>query len=155
MGGRILTVILSVVYPAYKSIKALETKDTDEDDKVWLTYWTVFGIFTLIDEFGGIVLHLIPFYHYIKLAFFVWLMHPKTHGALTVYKVVLKPILDANKHKIEKFINEIKGQAMSAAKEGISQVNNPQNLLKAAQLAGQAQSYVGQMNTGSSDQKTM
>ena len=31
MGGTILTVVLTVVYPAYKSIKALETKDNEED----------------------------------------------------------------------------------------------------------------------------
>lgn len=109
MGGTILTVVLTVVYPAYKSIKALETKDNDEDDKVWLTYWCVFGIFTLVDEFGGIILSLIPFYHYIKLAFFVWMMHPATHGATTVYKVILKPLLEAHRPRIEKFIEEVRG----------------------------------------------
>lgn len=76
LGGTILTVTITVLYPAYKSIKALETKDNDDDDKVWLTYWTVFGIFTLLDEFGGFILNLIPFYWYIKLFFFVWMMAP-------------------------------------------------------------------------------
>ena len=97
LGGTILTTIITVVYPAIQSIKALETKESDDDDKTWLTYWVVFGIFTLLDEFGGIVLHLIPFYFYVKLAFFVWLMAPQTRGAETFYRTLLKPILIANK----------------------------------------------------------
>ena len=109
MGGTILSVVFTVVYPAYKSIKALETKDDEDDDKVWLTYWCVFGIFSLVDEFGGIILSLIPFYYYIRLIFFIWLMHPSTQGATVVYKSVLKPLLEKNKDKIEKFIDEVKG----------------------------------------------
>ena len=76
LGGTILTVMITVLYPGIKSIKALETKETGEDDKAWLTYWTVFGISTLLDEFGGFILSIIPFYYYVKLAFFVWLMLP-------------------------------------------------------------------------------
>lgn len=76
LGATILTTVITVVYPAIQSIKALETKVNEEDDKVWLTYWIVFGVFTLFDEFGAIVLTLIPFYYYVKLAFFVWMMAP-------------------------------------------------------------------------------
>ena len=76
LGGTILTVMITVLYPSFKSIKALETKDNSEDDKAWLTYWTVFGMSTLIDEFCGFILEMIPFYFYIKLGFFVWLMLP-------------------------------------------------------------------------------
>jgi receptor expression-enhancing protein 5/6 len=78
MGGTILTAVITVVYPGFKSIKALETKDTDDDDSVWLTYWVVFGLFTLLDEFAFILLSLIPFYWYIKLGFFLWMMAPQT-----------------------------------------------------------------------------
>lgn len=76
MGGTILSAVVTVVYPAFKSIKALETKDRDDDDGIWLTYWCVFGIFTLLDEFAFILLSLIPFYFYIKLGFFLWMMAP-------------------------------------------------------------------------------
>lgn len=133
MGGTILTVVLTVVYPAYKSIKALETKDDDEDDKIWLTYWCVFGVFTLVDEFGYIILNLIPFYFYIKLIFFIWMMNPNTKGSLIVYNKVLKPLLARNKDKIEKFIAEVKGGAMSAAKDMSSQamkeLSKPENMM--------------------------
>ncbi len=33
MGGQIVTVMLTVAYPAIKSMKALDTKDDEEDDK--------------------------------------------------------------------------------------------------------------------------
>lgn len=121
MGGTILTVVLSVVYPAYKSIKALQTDDTDEDDKIWLTYWCVFGTFTLVDEFLGFILQMIPFYYWIKLGFFVWMMHPATKGATVIYRMILKPLLERNKDSIEKFINEVKGSALDAAKQAASE----------------------------------
>jgi receptor expression-enhancing protein 5/6 len=78
MGATILTLTISVLYPAFKSVQALETKDTDDDDKIWLTYWCVFGGFTLLDEFLGFILNMIPFYFYIKVGFFLWLMLPQT-----------------------------------------------------------------------------
>lgn len=143
LGGTILTTIITVVYPAIQSIKALETKGNDDDDKTWLTYWVVFGIFTLLDEFGGIVLSFIPFYFYVKLGFFVWLMAPQTKGAEVFYKNVLKPILVANKDKIEQFIAEVKGSAMEIKKGAIDaakeEMSKPENLMKASNFASQAQ----------------
>lgn len=107
MGAAILTLTISVVYPAFKSVQALETKDTDDDDKIWLTYWCVFGGFTLLDEFFGFLLNFIPFYAYIKVGFFLWLMLPQTTGANTIYKSVLKPFLLKHKKEIEDFIKDI------------------------------------------------
>ena len=138
MGGVILSVVATVVYPAYKSIKALESAGED-DDKIWLTYWCVFGVFSLVDEFGGIILSLIPFYYYIKIGLFLWMMHPATHGATTIYKTVLRPLLIKHRSRIDQFIAEVKGGAMSAAKEaaaqGMKELSKPENLMKAAQLS--------------------
>jgi receptor expression-enhancing protein 5/6 len=121
MGGTILSAVITVVYPGFKSIKALETKDTDDDDKIWLTYWCVFGISTLVDEFAFILLSFIPFYFYIKLAFFVWLMAPQTQGATIIYKSVLRPLLLKNKDKIDRIIAEVQGSALSIAKDAAKQ----------------------------------
>ena len=76
MGGTILSAVITVVYPGFKSIKALESKDNEDDDKVWLTYWCVFGASTLFEEFFFFFLSYIPFYFYVKLGFFLWLMAP-------------------------------------------------------------------------------
>lgn len=116
-GGAILSAVLTVVYPAFKSIKALETKDTDDDDKIWLTYWVVFGVFTLLDEFAFFILNLIPFYWYIRLGFFVWLMAPQTQGAQVVYRSVLRPLLHQHKDRIQAVIDNVKGSASELANE--------------------------------------
>ena len=40
------------LYPAYWSIKALETSDL-KDDRKWLTYWVVFAFFSVLEYFSG------------------------------------------------------------------------------------------------------
>lgn len=98
-GATILSVVFTVVYPSIQSIKAIESKGED-DDKEWLTYWTIFGIISLLDEFAGIILSFIPFYFYIRVLLFVFLMAPQTKGALTIYKYFVGPILKQHKDSI-------------------------------------------------------
>jgi len=74
-GATILTLAITVLYPAAKSIQALETEHT-EDDKEWLTYWIIFGIFTFLDDFAGFILNMIPYFFWLRLAFFVYLFAP-------------------------------------------------------------------------------
>ena len=135
-GASILTVVITVVYPAVQSIKALETTDRDDDDKTWLTYWIIFGIFTLLDEFGWFILNFIPLYFWLRILFFVFLMAPQTRGAETIYRTFVKPILIQHKDKIQKFIEEIKGSAGEAVNEAKNeakkQLNDPTNIMKAA-----------------------
>lgn len=144
-GATILTVVATVLYPAIQSIKAIESEG-ENDDKEWLTYWTIFGIFSLMDEFVGFLLAFIPFYSYIRFALFVFLMAPQTKGALTIYNYVVGPILKTHKESIQAFIDEIKGSAAEAAnaakEEAKAQLNNPANLMKAAALAQEAQKQI-------------
>lgn len=92
-GATILTLSITVLYPAVKSIQALETASPD-DDKEWLTYWIIFGLFSLIDDFFGFVLSLIPYYYWLKLVFFVILFAPQTRGAQLIYNSVVKDLLN-------------------------------------------------------------
>lgn len=48
IGQSILTNLIGVAYPAFMSFVALESEG-DDDDKQWLTYWVVFGFFTILD----------------------------------------------------------------------------------------------------------
>ena len=50
--GKYITCIVGVTLPAYWSIKAIESPYFD-DDKQWITYWAIYGIFTLIDQFAN------------------------------------------------------------------------------------------------------
>lgn len=44
VGQVYITTAIGVLYPAFMSFVALETEDI-EDDKLWLTYWVVYGAF--------------------------------------------------------------------------------------------------------------
>ncbi len=92
IGQTYITVALGVAYPAFMSFLALETEGT-EDDKQWLTYWVCFGLFNIIDQWSGFILHFIPFYFVVKLCFLVYLFHPSTMGATTIYNAYILPIM--------------------------------------------------------------
>ena len=107
--GKYITCIVGVTLPAYWSIKAIESPYYD-DDKQWITYWAIYGIFTLIDQFANIVLRIIPFYFVIKILFLIWCFMPNTMGALFIYNKIVGPYFRKYENKIdqkiEKFIRE-------------------------------------------------
>ena len=100
VGASILTNIIGVAYPVFMSFHALES-DGDDDDKQWLTYWVVFGIFNILDQFAGIILSFIPFYYVLKVATLIWLFHPASVGATYVYKEHIHPLWVQYGGKIE------------------------------------------------------
>ena len=94
--------------------------------------------------FLGFVLNFIPYYAWVRLAFFVYMMAPATEGSLTFYKNVVKPFLDAHKEEIEEMISKVQsgagdvaGEAMKAAKEQAKDLSNPENMMKAAAMANE------------------
>ena len=105
VGQGIITTLIGVVYPAFASFIALESEEK-EDDKQWLTYWVCFGFFQIIDCFGGIILQFIPFYFFLKVAFMVWLFHPKSMGALWLYNNYMQAYVKKYRSQIEQGIKE-------------------------------------------------
>jgi len=83
---------VGALYPAYASFKALETPQID-DDKQWLTYWVVFSITSSAEEVAEKVVSYLPGYYVLKVIFLVWLMLPKTRGAVLLYKNFILPLL--------------------------------------------------------------
>lgn len=110
--------LIGTVYPAYLSFKAIESKEGD-DDKQWLTYWVVFAIYSVVDDFSGVLLFWLPFYYPIKLAVLIWLVWPKTRGALVVYERLIKPLLKRFEGKIDEKLRLVNEKADAAAKMGI------------------------------------
>ena len=112
IGDRYITTAIAVAYPCFMSFLALESKGSD-DDKQWLTYWVVFGLFNILDHFAGFILTLIPFYYFLKLLFMVWLFHPQLQGATTVYNMYILPTMKDYEKQIEageKMIAEAAGK---------------------------------------------
>ena len=74
------------------SFKAIDSSN-GADDTQWLTYWVVFSFVSIIENIAGFLTDFIPFYFPLKVAFFVWLYHPKFLGAGMVYSQVIKPFV--------------------------------------------------------------
>merc|ERR1712146_165320 len=85
--------LVGFVYPAYMSFKAIES-ETKDDDTQWLTYWVVYSFFSVLETFLSFIQNWIPFYFAFKLAFLVFLFHPKYTGAKTIYDNFLKNLLE-------------------------------------------------------------
>jgi receptor expression-enhancing protein 5/6 len=112
IGQAIITNLVAVAYPVFMSFHALESKEDGNDDKQWLTYWVIFGLFSVIDQFAGFILHLIPFYYVLKLTTLIVLFHPTFHGATYVYNEYIQPYV--------KNIDEIERSVLDAASSGIN-----------------------------------
>lgn len=120
--GKYITTIVGVLLPSYWSIKAINSEDLD-DDKQWLTYWAIFGIFSLIDQFAHFILKIIPFYFIFKQIFLIWCFMPNTMGALFIYRKFVEPIFKKYHQKIdEKFQRFVR--------EGKLRAKNPKLKLK-------------------------
>ena len=101
-GWTIMITTITVLYPALHSIRAIESEDED-DDKVWLTYWMVFGIINVLETFVGFIFYFIPYWGWLRVLFFVWLLLPQFNGSQVIYKTVLRPLLSQNKEWLEKY----------------------------------------------------
>ena len=91
IGQSIITNVIGVAYPVFMSFHALESSHGSADDTQWLTYWVVFGLFSVTDQFAGFILHFIPFYYVLKLVTLIWLFHPAFQGASYFYKEYIRP----------------------------------------------------------------
>jgi len=125
IGSALISRLIGVAYPLYKSIKALETKRENED-KMWLTYWTVYGLFVVVDEFAEPLLIFIPFYFFAKVCFMIWLYNPATNGALVLYTIFFKPLLKRYETKLKDGIELVKEATMEIKNLG----GNPKQILK-------------------------
>jgi len=90
------------------SFKAIDS-EIETDDQQWLTYWVVFSVFSILENAGGMFfLSYIPFYFVMKIAFFIWLYHPRYLGAVMVYNQLLRPVVLP---QLEKFSSKIEKKA--------------------------------------------
>jgi receptor expression-enhancing protein 5/6 len=89
-GGKLIVDLCGFVYPAYMSFKSLEANN---DETQWLTYWVVFSTYSIAESFLAPLVSMIPFYFWIKIGLIVYMYHPATKGALTIYQQALRPLL--------------------------------------------------------------
>ncbi|PHH74911.1 hypothetical protein CDD83_4477 [Cordyceps sp. RAO-2017] len=99
----LLSSITSFLFPIFASYKALKTADPAQLTP-WLMYWVVFNCCLLAESWVSFILAWVPFYGYIRLFFFLYLILPQTQGARTIYEERIHPFLEDNEGTIDNFI---------------------------------------------------
>ena len=78
VGAAVMRNIIGFIFPAIKSIRAMETHTTTEVTQ-WLVYWVVYASFSVIEIFADTLTYWIPFYYRFKLGFLLWAMLVSEH----------------------------------------------------------------------------
>lgn len=102
-----VTMSVGVLLPALFSLKALASEDK-EDDKQWLTYWTVFSLFVVAELFFGAILKFLPYYFGIKIVFLVWLFLPNFQGATFIYENFIYKVFKTVESDIDITVENVK-----------------------------------------------
>ncbi|XP_015586970.1 receptor expression-enhancing protein 5 [Cephus cinctus] len=112
IGQQLVCNIIGFIYPAYCSMKALETPQKDDDTK-WLTYWVVFATFTIAEFFVDYIVYWLPVYWLLKCLFYVWLMVPIDYnGSLILYHRVIRPKFLQYQPNLDTFITNARQTAI-------------------------------------------
>lgn len=91
---------IGFIYPAYKSLVALETSNKEDDSK-WLTYWVVFAAFSVVEFFSDILMSWFPLYWLAKVVFLLYCSADMPlNGSAIIYNRLIRPVFLQHKSKL-------------------------------------------------------
>ncbi|XP_057307763.1 receptor expression-enhancing protein 5-like [Hydractinia symbiolongicarpus] len=98
--------LLGFLYPAYASVKAIESTQKD-DDTQWLTYWVVYAAFNIIEFFSDMFLSWFPLYFLFKCAFLGWCMAPFSwNGSEFIYHRFIAPFVLKHEKEVDSYLKK-------------------------------------------------
>ena len=103
-GQRLIMVLLTFLYPTYKSFKALQTEE-DHGIKRWLTYWTVFAFVFAFKGITDFILGHFPFYNLCLTTLLFLIYCPLTNWYIYIYDYVCKPLLKNYENSIQQYLD--------------------------------------------------
>ncbi|PKA59499.1 HVA22-like protein i [Apostasia shenzhenica] len=116
MMGSFLTrasvMILGYAYPAYECYKTVEmNKPEIEQLRFWCQYWILVALLTVLERVGDALISWLPMYGELKLAFFVYLWHPRTKGTIYIYDTFFRTYMSKHESEIDRNILELRTRA--------------------------------------------
>ncbi|KAF3845234.1 hypothetical protein F7725_008397 [Dissostichus mawsoni] len=117
------------------SIKAIES-NVKEDDTQWLTYWVVYGLFSIVEAFSDIFLFWFPFYYASKCLFLIWCMAPVTwNGSDMLYKRVIRPFFLKHQAAMDTMVSDLSAKAKNITE---SLLTGPSTMKRTSEKHGTA-----------------
>ena len=93
-------------YPTFFTYRLVETKADSAAVRGCLTYWVVFGMFTLTEGIVDALLSWVPLYSIARVGFQVWLFTHNFAGAIVIYNSAVSPILSKVQGFVDTFAKE-------------------------------------------------
>ena len=116
----ITTTMIAIIYPLYKSFKALEKKKViinikleEQETTRWLSYWLMYAFINNMECIFWKFLEKIQFYNLFKFIFLILCFIPQVNLSVIIYNFITSEIYDKYGEKFEKnalqFFNKIFG----------------------------------------------
>lgn len=112
--SKTVTRIGGTLYPAYRSFKAVRTKNIREYVK-WMMYWIVYAVWLNVEVIADVILGFwMPFYYEAKVLFMLWLISPYTRGASMLYRKFIHPLMIRHEEEIDAYLDQAKRHGYTA-----------------------------------------